>query len=146
MPSIRQRFHLFPCFPLFRFPEPLLYAIGGRLNHNFGLNLDFNEEYDPTTDTWSMKAPLPTTRSGIAAAVLDGHIYVFGGEGQRGTFDETESYNPATDSWEQLAPMPTARHGLGAATIGRTIYVVAGGISPGPATVRRPRRLRRSRC
>ena len=78
-----------------------------------------------------MKAPLPPTRSGISAAVLEGRIYVFGGEGRGGTFDETEAYDPVTDSWERLTPMPTARHGLGAAAIDRTIYVVAGGLSPG---------------
>ena len=110
---------------------PKIYAIGGRLRHNFGSNLNFNEEYDTTSDTWSMKAPLPTTRSGISAAVLNGRVYVFGGEGRGGTFDETEAYDPATDSWEQVAPMPTARHGLGAAIVDGTIYVVAGGVSPG---------------
>jgi N-acetylneuraminic acid mutarotase len=28
-----------------------IYAIGGRLRHNFGSNLNFNEEYDPTSDS-----------------------------------------------------------------------------------------------
>jgi len=59
-----------------------IYAIGGRLNHSPEFNLSFNEEYDPETDSWSMKAPMPKLgRSGTAAAVLDGRVYVFGGEG-----------------------------------------------------------------
>jgi N-acetylneuraminic acid mutarotase len=108
-----------------------LYAIGGRRNVDFGENLDANEEYDVDTDTWAARAPLPTARSGIAAAFLDGRIYVFGGEGSQGTFDENEAYDPQTDTWDTLEPMPTARHGLGAAVVGDTIYVIGGGETPG---------------
>jgi N-acetylneuraminic acid mutarotase len=107
------------------------FAIGGRLNVDFGRNLDANEEYDPGTDTWTGRAPLPTARSGIAAASLGGRIFVFGGEGNEGTFDENEAYDPQTDTWETLEPMPTARHGLGAAAVGDTIYVIGGGQTPG---------------
>jgi len=108
-----------------------IYAIGGRVQIDFGRNVDATEEYSPETDAWTPKAPLPTARSGIAAAVLGGRIYVFGGEGSEGTFDENEAYDPETDSWETLEPMPTARHGLGAAVVGDTIYVIGGGETPG---------------
>jgi N-acetylneuraminic acid mutarotase len=111
--------------------EGKIYAVGGRLRHSFGANLDINEEYDPATDTWSARAPLPTTRSGLAAATLDGVIYAFGGEGPDGTFDESEAYDPASDSWMNATAMPTARHGLGSAVVDGLIYVVAGGVSPG---------------
>jgi N-acetylneuraminic acid mutarotase len=108
-----------------------IYAIGGRANVDFGRNLDANEEYNPATDTWTAKAPLPTARSGIAAASTLGRIYVFGGEGSEGTFAENEAYDTATDTWETLDPMPTARHGLGAVAFGDTIYVIGGGETPG---------------
>ena len=108
-----------------------VYASGGRRNVDFGQNLNANEEYDPATNTWTAKSPLPTARSGIAAAEVGGRIYVFGGEGSEGTFDENEAYDPATDTWETLEPMPTARHGLGAAVVVRTIYVIGGGETPG---------------
>ena len=108
-----------------------IYAIGGRLRHSFRANLDINEEYDPATDSWSARAPLPTTRSGIAAAAQDRVIYVFGGEGPDGTFDENEAYDPANDLWLNAEAMPTARHGLGAAVVDGIIYVIAGGVSPG---------------
>jgi len=74
---------------------------------------------------------MPTARSGIAAAVLEGGIFVFGGEAPSGTFNQNESYDPAANSWTTRAPMPTARHGLGAAVVGKSIYVISGGPKPG---------------
>lgn len=111
--------------------EGRIYAIGGRLELNFANNLDANEEYDPVSDTWRSRSPLPTARSGLAAAALDGRIHVVGGEGTAGTFEENEVYDPATDSWTAAAPLPTPRHGLGAAALAGVIYVLAGGPTPG---------------
>jgi N-acetylneuraminic acid mutarotase len=108
-----------------------LYAVGGRLDGNYGRNLAFNEEYDPATDRWRSLTPMPTPRSGIAAAVLGGRVFVFGGESTSGTFNQTESYDPAKDAWTTWTPMPTARHGLGAAVVGQSIYVISGGPTPG---------------
>lgn len=107
-----------------------LYAIGGRRDIDFGRNLDANES-SQTRGQFDAAAPLPTARSGIAAASLDGRIYVFGGEGPGGTFDENEVYDPTTDTWETAEPMPTARHGHGAAVVDGVIYVIGGGPTPG---------------
>jgi len=103
----------------------------GRIDGRHAKNLSANEEYDPVTDKWRSRAAMPTARSGIAAAVLDGKIFVFGGESPSGTFNQNESYDPATNSWSARAPMPTARHGLGAAVVGKSIYVLSGGPQPG---------------
>ena len=108
-----------------------LYAIGGRINGRHDRNVANNEEYDPATNRWRALAPLPTVRSGISAASLDGKIFVFGGETTRGTHKEVESYDPAQNRWQRWAPMPTARHGLGVAVLGQSIYVIAGGPKPG---------------
>ena len=111
--------------------EGRIYVIGGRLGGSYGRNLAVNEVYDPVTDRWRTRAPMPTPRSGVAAAVLDGEILVFGGEATTGTFDEVEGYDPESDSWRSYAPMPTARHGLGAAVVGDRVHVIAGGPRPG---------------
>jgi len=108
-----------------------LYAIGGRLDGSYARNLQANEEYDAGTGRWRERAPLPTARSGIAAAVLDGKIFVVGGEAPTGTFSQVEAYDPVTDTWTAWAPMPTARHGLGAAAVGGRIFVISGGPRPG---------------
>jgi N-acetylneuraminic acid mutarotase len=95
--------------------------------------LTATEIYSPTTDRWREGAPVPTGRSGVAAAALDARVYLFGGERfqPRATFDSAERYDPATDRWEVLPPMPNARHGLGAAALHGRIHVIAGGPQAG---------------
>jgi Kelch motif protein len=46
---------------------------------------------------WTRAAPMPTARSEIAAAALDGRIYVAGGLTALGTSNVFESYDPAED-------------------------------------------------
>jgi N-acetylneuraminic acid mutarotase len=108
-----------------------LYAIGGRIDGDYGRNLAANESYDPVADRWQPCAPLPTARSGIAASVLGGRIVVVGGEAPAGTFGQVEAYDPKSDSWTPYARMPTARHGLGSAIVGGKMYVISGGPTPG---------------
>ena len=74
---------------------------------------------------------MPTTRSGIGAAAVQGKLYVFGGEATEGTFEENEVYDPTLNQWETAPPMPTARHGIGVVSLGNRIYVLAGGPNPG---------------
>ena len=74
---------------------------------------------------------MPTARSGIAAAVLEGRMFVFGGEAPAGTFNQVHAYDGRSNGWSNHARMPTARHGLGAAAVAGSIYVVSGGPTPG---------------
>ena len=101
-----------------------IYVIGGAVNY----------EYDPTTDTWVPKQPMPTPRSdGIALAVFENKIYVIGGRivGDGVTTGINEVYNPATDTWETKKSMPTARQELDANTVNGKIYLI-GGVIPDP--------------
>src|SRR5262249_25699355 len=70
---------------------------------------------------------LPTARSGIAAAVLEGRMFVSGGEAPAGTFDQVQAYARRRHRLGNHARIPRARHGLGAAAVGGRIYVVSGG-------------------
>jgi N-acetylneuraminic acid mutarotase len=108
-----------------------LYAIGGRINGRHDRSVTDNEEYDRAANRWRARAPLPTVRSGIAAASLNGKVFVFGGESKAGTHSQTESYDPVSNHWQTWTPMPTARHGMGAAVLGQSIYVISGGPKPG---------------
>lgn len=92
------------------------------------------EVYDPATQEWEPKPPLPTPRSGIAAVAFGGRLLVFGGEGapgSPGTFDEVEAWDPDTEQWTPLPAMPTGRHGIGAAVLADGVHVPGGGPTAG---------------
>ena len=61
-----------------------LYVIGGRITERHSslpfVNVNNNERYEPTTDTWYQLEPMPSKRSGLGAASINGNIYVFGGQ------------------------------------------------------------------
>lgn len=85
--------------------------------------------YDPATNMWTEKAPMPTAREHLTSAVADGKLYVVGGrsEGMSANVNSNEVYDPTTDSWILLEPMPSHRGGLASSAINETIYVFGGG-------------------
>ncbi len=122
-----------------------IYAIGGRsatggpCSGGGFAELSSVERYDVLTDTWTPVASLPAPRSDLAAAVVGGKIYVFGGCRGSGTIlADVDVYDPVTDTWSGLpTDMPTPRAGLYAiARHGGTIQVIGGwdGIGAGLST------------
>jgi len=110
-----------------------IHAIAGRMD-SYDFNTGLNAVYDPKTDAWTFRAPLPTPRSGPSCVYISGKIVVFGGEATGKVFGTNEAYDPKTDSWEQLTPMALPRHGLHGATcavIGNMVHVPGGGPVPG---------------
>jgi len=73
---------------------------------------------------------MPTERGGIAAATVNGEIYVFGGEAPDNTFNAVEKYSPQKNMWTVDVPMSTPRHGLAAVSVGNNIFVIGGGPTP----------------
>jgi len=105
-----------------------LYAIGGRIeNYSQNMQTIFSLDLHDRNAQWLTLPLMPIPRSGTQAAVLDGKIFLFGGEKFGGVFNNTEMYDPATERWSELTPMPIGRHGTGAVTIGNVIYIPAGG-------------------
>jgi N-acetylneuraminic acid mutarotase len=114
------------------------YAIAGRTSLGAGQgNVNAFEVYDPGTNLWSALDPIPTARSGLAAAaVWNRYAIAFGGEGNdapgsSGVFAEVEAYDTLTGQWLGLAPMPTPRHGIGAAPRAGQVHVPGGGPQEG---------------
>jgi N-acetylneuraminic acid mutarotase len=104
-----------------------LYVLGG-FNTSGGTdnNLATVEAYDPKTDTWTTKAPMPTARSGLAAAVVDGIIYAIGGSAPNVELATVEAYDPSTNSWSARAAMPEPREVSGAGVVNGVIYAAGG--------------------
>jgi N-acetylneuraminic acid mutarotase len=117
----------------------VLYVVGGYSgNHNDRSVLSTLEAFDPASNTWSTKAPMPTARDFLAVAVVNGMLYAMGGStgtGQPWT-DVVESYDPSTDTWTTRAPMLGAQKGGAAVASGGAIYVI-GGLGGSSANVQR---------
>ncbi len=110
-----------------------IHAIAGRMD-SYDFNTSLNAVYDPQTDGWTFRAPLPTARSGPSAVYINGKIAVFGGEATGRVFGTNEIYDPKTDAWEAGTPMAIPRHGLHGQTcavIGNMVHVPGGGPVPG---------------
>jgi N-acetylneuraminic acid mutarotase len=111
-----------------------IYVVGGRIGSTFiiGLsnNVSTNEVYDIEKNTWASVLGMPTPRSGVGVAVLNGRMHVLGGEAYLndlvGTYRTHEAFDPKTNSWQRLPPMPTPRHGLAVAEVGGRMYAVSG--------------------
>jgi N-acetylneuraminic acid mutarotase len=80
--------------------------------------------FDPAVGQWEPRAPMPTSRSGGGAAVVDGKIYVAGGRPPGG--NDFAVYDPARDTWTVLPDLPTGRNHLGMGAIDGLIYVAGG--------------------
>lgn len=115
----------------------ILYAVGGNAPNGVGGSpaLSTVEAYDPVTNSWTTKAPMPTPREGLAVAVVNGTLYAIGGNvGPFGAaLNTVEAYNPVTDTWTTKAPMPTTRAWMGTAVLNNKIYVAGGRTGPSSA-------------
>jgi len=85
--------------------------------------------YDPATDTWTEKAPMPTARMFLTTSVANGKIYAIGGATAAGgtILSTVEEYDPATDTWTSKASMPTGKGSSSASAVNGIIYVIGGG-------------------
>jgi Kelch motif len=117
-----------------------IYVVGGRqaLQEPDGslkqVNVAILEVYDPSTNRWETRRPMPQAQGGLAAAAHSGKLYVFGGEQwvpDKKVFGNSWVYDPESDQWSAAPDLPTPRHGLGAATVGNRIFVMGGGVSVG---------------
>lgn len=114
-----------------------LYVVGGSTGGGGKVDnavpVSVLECYDPETDTWTARSPMPTPRMGLAAAVADGKLYTMGGttlasdDGCLTALTTVEAYDPRTDTWTTRSSMPEAKAGFGAATIDGRIYAFGGG-------------------
>ena len=130
--------------------DGMIYAIGGIEYGNsmtvYGQKYDVTtgavvEAYDPATDTWTAKAPLPypinlTTkkaegRQWLAAAAYGEKIYTFGGANIYGEVRDTiDVYDVATDTWTAgIARLPQPTVALTATAFGEAIYLFGGSTS-----------------
>ena len=89
---------------------------------------------DISKGTWTTAAPAPTQRTEVAAAAIEGKIYVVGGFNKPNLnnalkfaiSNEVTVYDTAADSWSFTTPLPEGRHHAGIASLNGLLYVVGG--------------------
>ena len=112
--------------------RPRMVVIGG--DNNDGECLNSLERYDPSTNEWEEEAvaPMPSARTYVGMAVLDGKLYMAGGrseadgEADLATFNLVERYDLTTKAWEEVAPMAEARYAHAVAVLEGKLYAVGG--------------------
>jgi N-acetylneuraminic acid mutarotase len=103
-----------------------LYVLGGYTGSRLGWERSTAlHEYDPARDAWVARAPMPTARGALAAAVVDGRLHALGGDAD-GVTGAHEVYDPRTGRWTPAATMPTARDHLAAVTVGPRVWALGG--------------------
>jgi N-acetylneuraminic acid mutarotase len=134
------------------FPEPAEELLGASANGKLyvfcGLAPGWKPigmvyEYDPATNQWAKKKPMPLASHHVSFTEHQGKIYAFGGFvlPQSGPpawvpIDNAWEYDPANDSWRALAPVPTKRGSPVAVSAGDKMYVIGGAVAgPGQPAV-----------
>ncbi len=100
-----------------------IYLMGGLDNGSAGQV----QIYDTVTDTWALGAPMPWNGGSCSTALINGLIYVGGGNLQgSGTAGNFAVYDPVLDSWTALGLMPTPVNHAASGTDGEKLYVFGG--------------------
>ncbi len=108
-----------------------LYAIGGfdwlDTANGFGWRyFGTVEAYDPATDTWTTRAPMPTPRSDFVVGVIDGIIYAIGGWSSDTLVTTVEAYDPASNLWTTKAPMSMPLVYAAGGVVDGVLYIAGG--------------------
>jgi N-acetylneuraminic acid mutarotase len=99
------------------FVDGTLYVVGG-VDYPTGGKSRIESStfaYHPDSDSWSQVANLPQPLDFANAAVLDGELYVVGGQTATGSSAFAYRYDPADNTWAKIAdyPVPMDSGGCG---------------------------------
>jgi N-acetylneuraminic acid mutarotase len=106
-----------------------IYVFSGCTRSSTGAQIDAGllHRYNPATNTWTTLKSAPATHFRPVVRVIDGKLYVVGGNSGSGTaMRRVDMYDPATNTWSTRAGMPTPRTNAGSATLGGKLYVFGG--------------------
>ena len=126
-------------------PDGRVYVLGGVSDDRRGAGTFATssvEAYDPRADRWTILAPMPTARAGLAAALgREGRIYAIGGtpdsindpQGRAWprALSTVEIYDPRTNRWHRGPNLGVARWSLAAAALPDGAIYAIGGIGVG---------------
>jgi len=101
-----------------------IYALGGPWPGSTGIKT--LEVYDPSSDSWTTKASLPTGRWALSAVSADGKMYAIAGHTGSDASAMVNVYDPGQDSWSQAESISKGRWGLSSCIVNGRIYAIGG--------------------
>ncbi|XP_055354128.1 kelch-like protein diablo [Paramacrobiotus metropolitanus] len=117
--------------------DQYMFVCGGMTMHTQDMLADVHR-YDVVRSLkWETVAPMQLARCGHGAAVLNNHIYVFGGirSNSSGSSDATiKRYDPPTNTWTYVEPLPAPLAFFASVAYNGHIYTFGGSSLEGVAT------------
>ena len=123
--------------PLFRFAAAYdaenrqIYVFGG-MDGMGGDAMDTVYILNVTSGNWTEGPEMPSPRSDLCGAYVDGYVYAIGGysTGKNETLDTVEALNIESGEWEKIKSMRTPRGDCAAAAMAGGVIVVGGYYDP----------------
>jgi uncharacterized protein (TIGR03437 family) len=106
----------------------IIYLVGGCCAPGgMGVRFNYLQAYNPSTNVWSVMAPMNVQKSQAALGVFGSMLVSAGGLLQHASATtDNEGYNPSTNSWQTLAPLPDARVAGCSESLGNVLYFAGG--------------------
>ena len=111
-----------------------IYVVGGYFFGLYLISSSVLDVYDPETDTWTTKSPMPATVYSCSSAVVDNKIYVIENSFDTRVGSLNQIYDTENDSWSYGRSIPVGVAGaVAVATTAvfapKRIYVIGGDAS-----------------
>jgi Kelch motif/Galactose oxidase, central domain len=106
----------------------VIHLIGGAIGSDNRRSIDWHIVYNPKTDSYSRRQPMPVARDHTGIVVLNGQIHIIGGrvDSFHTNSNLHHSYDPQKDAWTFQTPIPTARSGHGSVIHDGRIFCMGG--------------------
>ncbi len=106
----------------------MIHLVGGAIGSDNRRSVDWHLVYDPSTDRYTRRQPMPLARDHVGIVTVNNRLHVIGGRVD--TFHTNSNlhhaYDAKTDNWTFLAPIPTARSGHGTVWYRDRIFCMGG--------------------
>jgi len=106
----------------------VIHIIGGAIGSDMRRSIDWHLVYDPRTDRYARRQPMPVGRDHAGIVVVNGVIHLIAGrvDSFHTNSNLHHTYDPRTDAWTFRAPIPTARSGHGCVWYRDRIFCMGG--------------------
>lgn len=102
-------------------------AFNGKFYVFGSADANYNEMYDPATNTWTTLAKKPTPACATAPVLYEGEMFFFGGyTGNSTATRAVEAYDPDRDTWRELNDMPKTLEVHAVAVHDHSAYIIGG--------------------